>query len=461
MNILFLIIGIIIGGIAVWFISANKFKDESASKIHDAENRASGNENTILELRKQLADKTVESADLNRKYIFENTLKVKAETQLEETKKNLEEQKKLLDEATNKLKETFNSLSSEALKSNNKAFLDLAKSTLETYVTSAQGDLAKRQAVISETLKPIKESLENYEKNLKEIEKTRLTAYGDIKNYLDGLKLSQEGLQKETNALVTALKSSQVRGRYGEIGLRRVVEFAGMNDYCDFEEQVSVTTEDGKLRPDMIVKLPGNRRVIVDSKVPLAAYMQAFETTDDKVKSEFLLSHSKAVREHLKQLSTKAYWSQFRDTPDFVVLYMQIESSFGAALEIDRTLIEDGINNRIIFATPTTIITLLKTVAFSWQQEKIAENSKKIWETGVELYNRINTLVEHISKVGDNLKSAVDNYNKAVGSIETRFIPSVKKLKELGAADQNKDLSELFPIDRTIRVLPDSVNNDA
>ena len=454
MDILFLVIGIVIGGIAVWFIAYNRFSAQAADKIHEAENKASGNENTIIELRKQLSDKTVESADMNRKYIYENSLKVKAETQLEETRKNLEEQKKLLEDATNRLKEAFNSLSSEALKSNNKAFLDLAKSTLETYLTSAQGDLAKRQAVISETLKPIKESLENYEKNLKEIEKTRLTAYGDIKNYLDGLKLSQDGLQKETNALVTALKSSQVRGKYGEIGLRRVVEFAGMNDYCDFEEQVSVTTEDGKLRPDMIVKLPGNRRVIVDSKVPLSAYMQAFETTDEKIKNEFLVNHSKAVREHLKQLSSKAYWDQFRSTsPDFVVLYMQIESSFGAALEIDRDLIEDGINNRIIFATPTTIITLLKTVAFSWQQEQIAENSKKIWETGVELYNRINTLVEHISRVGDNLKSAVDNYNKAVGSIETRFMPHAKKLKELGAADQNKEIPELQQVDKTIRTI--------
>jgi DNA recombination protein RmuC len=456
MNILFLIIGIIIGGITVWFISTNKLRAEYSAKINEVDSQARGNENTITELRKQLADKTAESADMNRKYIFENSLKVKAETQLDEAKKNLDEQKKLLEEATNRLKETFNSLSSEALKSNNKAFLDLAKTTLETYLTSAQGDLAKRQAVISETLKPIKESLENYEKNLKEIEKTRLTAYGDIKNYLDGLKLSQDGLQKETNALVTALKTSQVRGKYGEIGLRRVVEFAGMNDYCDFEEQVSVTTEDGRLRPDMIVKLPGNRRVIVDSKVPLAAYMQAFETTDEKIKNEFLVSHSKAVREHLKDLSTKAYWSQFTDTPDFVVLYMQIESSFGAALEFDRNLIEDGISNRIIFATPTTIITLLRTVAFSWQQEKISENAQKIQEVGVELYNRISTLVEHISRVGDNLKSAVDNYNKAVGSIETRFIPHAKKLKELGAADQNKELSELQPVDRTIR----TINNE-
>jgi DNA recombination protein RmuC len=228
-----------------------------------------------------------------------------------------------------------------------------------------------------------------------------------------------------------------------------------MNDYCDFEEQVSVSTEDGKLRPDMIVKLPGNRRVIVDSKVPLAAYMQAFETTEEKERNTLLAKHAAAVKEHLKQLSTKAYWSQFRDTPDFVVLYMQIESSFGAALELEKELIQEGINNRIIFATPTTIITLLKTVAYSWQQEKISENAQKIQEAGVELYNRINTLIEHIGRVGDNLKTAVDNYNKAVGSIESRFIPQVKKLKELGAAQQDKEIAELNPLDRTVRNLPD------
>lgn len=460
MNIVLLIIGLILGGISAWFISAARLKTEHMIKLNESDHKLAVMENTINELRKQLGDKSVEAADLNRKFIYENAMKVKAETQLEETKKNLDEQKKLLEEATVKLKETFNSLSAEALKSNNKAFLDLAKSTLDTHLKSAQGDLDTRQKVIAETLKPIKESLESYEKKLKDIEKSRITAYGEIKNYLDGLKLSQEGLQKETNALVTALKTSQVRGKYGEIGLRRVVEFSGMNDFCDFEEQVSITTEDGRLRPDMIVKLPGNRRVIVDSKVPLAAYMQAFETTDDKERKELLYKHSLAVREHLKQLSTKAYWSQFNDSPDFVVLYMQIESSFGAALELDRSLIEDGINNRIIFATPTTIITLLKTVAFSWQQEKIAENSKKIWDTGVELYNRINVLIEHISRVGDNLKTAVDNYNKAIGSIETRFIPHAKKLKELGAADQNKELTELTQVDKTIRTLSDSALNE-
>ena len=304
-------------------------------------------------------------------------------------------------------------------------------------------------------VKPLTESLTKFDTKIQDIEKARVGAYSEMNVLLRNMQGTTDKLQKETNTLVTALKTSQVRGKYGEIGLKRVVEFAGMSEFCDFDEQASVTTEDGKLRPDLIVKLPGQRRVIVDAKVPLASYMQAFETTDENEKKEFLKKHAIAVREHLKKLSAKSYWSQFEDSPDYVIMYLQIESSFGAALEFDRTLIEDGINNGIIFATPTTLITMLRTIAFSWQQVSIAENIYQIRDAGVELYSRVTTLIQHIGAVGNNLNSATQNYNKVIGSLESRFIPQVKKLKEIGGTLMDKDVPELNTIETSLRPMND------
>lgn len=456
MNWFSLTIGVIVFVAMIWLFATLLKAKYFSNKLQEAENRAVGYEKIIEEIRRQLKERDEQVNKLSEMLMAEQSLRVKAETQLSETQKSLDEQRKLIDDATKKLKDTFDSLSAAALKSNNQAFLELAKSSLEKYISDARGDLAKRQEAIDSMVKPLKDELVRYEQDIKALEASRQRAYGELRTYLESMKNIEDKLQKETSALVTALKTSQVRGRYGEIGLKRVVEFAGMSDFCDFEEQVSRTTEDGRIRPDLIVRLPGNRTVIVDAKVPLLAYMQAFETTADEEKKDFLVQHAKAVREHLKMLSSKAYWSQFREAPDFVVLYMQIESSFGAALEIDRNLIEDGIRNQIIFATPTTIITLLRTVAYSWRQEKVAENSKKIWEAGVELFNRINILVEYLGNIGESLKGVVDSYNKAISSLETRFIPQAKKLKELATIGQHKDLSEVHTLDTTVRALPDT-----
>lgn len=369
------------------------------------------------------------------------------------TQQNLTDTKKFINDANTALKESFDSLSLNALRNNNQSFLDLAKTTLEKHITESKTDLDKRQQAIDTMVKPLTESLTKFDGKIQEIEKARIGAYSEMKVLLGNMQGTTDKLQKETNTLVTALKTSQVRGKYGEIGLRRVVEFAGMSEFCDFDEQASVTTEDGKLRPDLIVKLPGQRRVIVDAKVPLAAYMQAFETTDENEKKEYLKKHAIVVREHLKKLSAKAYWSQFDDSPDYVIMYLQIESSFGAALEFDRTLIEDGINNGIIFATPTTLITMLRTIAFSWQQVSISDNIYQIRDAGVELYSRVTTLIQHIAAVGNNLNSATQNYNKVVGSLESRFIPQVKKLKEIGGTLMDKDIPELNAIEVSLRPL--------
>ena len=295
--------------------------------------------------------------------------------------------------------------------------------------------------------------MNKFDGKIQEIEKAREGAYSEIKFFLDSMKGTTEKLQKETNTLVSALKTSHTRGKYGEIGLKRVVEFAGMSSFCDFEEQTSVQGENGLLRPDLIVNLPGKRKVIIDAKVPLNQYMMAFETEDEALRKQHLINHTKAVREHLKNLSSKAYWNQYQDAPDYVVMYLQIESSFGAALELDRTLIEDALNNRIIIATPTTLITMLRTIAFSWQQLNVAENIYQMRDAGIELYNRVNVLIQHFAAVGYNLNQATQSYNKAVGSLESRFIPQVKKLKDIGGTLMEKELNEIKPTDTMIRAI--------
>lgn len=258
-------------------------------------------------------------------------------------------------------------------------------------------------------------------------------------------------MQKETQSLVSALKTSHGRGRYGEIALRRVVEVAGMTEHCDFEEQVSVQNEEGTLRPDMIIHLPERKTIIVDSKIPLIAYMKAFETENEEERKIFLTQHAAAVKDHLKKLSVKAYWSQFNESPDYVILYMQIESSFGAALQADPTLVEDGIKNRVIFATPTTLITLLRTVGFVWQQVSVAENIEQIRDAGIELYNRTALLLKHISNMGSSLKSAVTHYNSAVASLESRFIPQAKRLHNLGSAFIKDALPEMKQVEHNVK----------
>jgi DNA recombination protein RmuC len=425
-------------------VAAESLKTKAETELKDANN-------SIVDLNKQITKHLNEITSLQNQLTEVKTTNADISAKYQESLKAIEEQKRFVTEANTALKEAFSSLSSDALRSNNQSFLDLAKTALEKHVNESKTDLDKRQQAIDSMVKPLSESLNKFDGKIQEIEKARQGAYSEIKVFLDGVKGTTEKLQKETNSLVTALKTSHVRGKYGEIGLKRIVEFAGMSEFCDFDEQSSVTTEDGRLRPDLIVKLPGQRRVIVDAKVPLSSYMQAFETIDETERKQLIEKHALAVREHLKKLSAKSYWSQFDDSPDYVIMYLQIESSFGATLEIDRTLIEDGMNNNVIFATPTTLITMLRTIAFSWQQVSIAKNIYQIRDAGIELYNRVTTLIQHISAVGTNLNSATQNYNKVVGSLENRFVPQVKKLKEIGGTLMDKDIPELAAIETLIR----------
>jgi DNA recombination protein RmuC len=368
----------------------------------------------------------------------------------EEALRAIEDQKKFVTDAQKALKDSFDALSASALDRNNHSFLDLAKTALDTHVAEAKGDLEKRTQAIDNLVKPLGESLSKMDEKINSLESKREGAYSQMSTLLDQMKISTTALDKETRSLVTALKTSHTRGRYGEIALRRLVEFAGMTDQCDFEEQVT-TEGDSRLRPDMIIRLPGNRSVVVDSKVPLSAYLQIFETEDHAQQKIFLNQHILAIKTHIKQLSAKAYWDQFPDAPDFVVLFMQIESSFGAALQGWPGLIEEALNNRIIVATPTTLITILRSIGYSWNQLKTVESIEAIREAAVELYERSGVLMEHLIGIGKGLAGTVNHYNKAVGSLEANFLPQGRKIQHLSQAYIKKQLPEVVPIDVNLR----------
>ncbi len=382
-----------------------------------------------------------------------------AKADFERAEKQLEEQKTFIANSEKAMKDSFGSLAASALNNNNAAFVSLAESKLSEKVTEARGLLEGKEQAIQGLVKPLAESLNKMDTKINELETKREGAYSNIAAILDGMQRTTTSLDKGTQGLINALKNSSTRGRYGEIGLRRVVEFSGMTEHCDFVEQVTVAGDDGILRPDMNVKLPDNKTIVVDSKTPLDAYMKVFETDNDSEQKLLLAQHARAVRDHLRKLGAKSYWSQFPDSPNYVILYMQIESSFGAAVQTDPSLIEEGIRNKVIFATPTTLIMLLKTVSFVWEQRSIAANIEEIRNAGIELYNRSTVLFRHFQSVGLGLKSAVTHYNSAASSLESRFFPQAKKIHTLGHAYTKHILTDIEQIDTAVREidLPDEL----
>ncbi|HZU31019.1 MAG TPA: DNA recombination protein RmuC, partial [Candidatus Angelobacter sp.] len=342
--------------------------------------------------------------------------------------------------------------SAEALKSNNQAFLQLAQTTLAKFQSEAKGDLELRQQAVENLVAPIGESLKKVDEQIRQMESVRDRAYGDLTNQVRSLITTQEKLQNETGNLVKALRTPTVRGQWGEIQLRRVVEIAGMLSYCDFVEQETVHTSNGRLRPDLIVKLPGGKNIVVDVKTPLQAYLDAAEATDEDVRRQKLQDHTRQVRTHMMQLSGKQYQDQFEPTPEFVVMFLPGEAFFSAALEQDNGLIERGVAQKVIPASPTTLIALLKAVAYGWNQEKLARNAQEISALGKELYERLRNLGSHMEGVGKNLDRAVESYNKAVGSLENRVMVSARRFSELGAP-VTEAIPELPQIEKTTRNL--------
>jgi DNA recombination protein RmuC len=368
----------------------------------------------------------------------------------------IEAQANSLEEVRKAMVDTFKSAASDALTQNNKQFLDLATTQLGTHVKEAEGNLDERKSAIAEMLKPVKESIDSYKKRIEELEKGSEKTFGQVTEMLSNIQNTNASLQKETTALVNALRNPRVRGKWGEIGLKRVVEFSGLSGHCDFIEQVYTEGEDSILKPDMIINLPGNSHVVVDSKLPLDAYLQALETDDETSRNLLFAKHAKDLRDHINKLSKKQYWSQFENSPDFVVLYMEVESALNVALMTDKTLLQDAMNNKIILATPTTLIVILKSVAMSWQQHNITENAMQIMDAATELHARLNVFADHFDKVGGGLKSALKGFNDAIGSWESRVLPAGRKLEQLKATDNANVLPDMEIIDKPVRELKNS-----
>jgi DNA recombination protein RmuC len=369
-----------------------------------------------------------------------------AETKVMELKGRLEEQRGLLASAETRLGDTFRSLAADALAANTQRFMTIASERLRAERTQTDAALEARQRAIEGLVGPVRESLDKVDSKIQALEKERGQAHGQLMEQVRGLAAAHDRLQAETGSLARALRSPAVRGRWGEMQLRRVVELAGMVEHCDFAQQVTLVGDERRLRPDLVVRLPGGRHVVVDAKVPLEGYLQAMEAASEADRRARLREHGAQVRAHLLKLSSKAYWAELPMAPEFVVMFLPGESIFGAAIEDSPSLMEEGVGRRVLLATPTTLIALLQTVHFGWRQERLAENAEKVSEQGRILHERVATLLEHWVRLGTALGRATEHFNAAAASLEGRVVPAARRLEELGASGK-KELPDLPHLD--------------
>lgn len=363
------------------------------------------------------------------------------------------------EQANSRLSQAFSDLTNQSLKSNSETFLRLAEQNLGKQQEKAKRDLGDREQAIENLVKPIRESLERSQQQISELEKSRSEAYGSIKSQLETMQVNQQSLTQETRNLVNALRRPEVRGRWGEITLRRLVELAGMVEHCDFQEQVHTTEDDKIIRPDMIVSMPGERTLVVDVKTPLDAYLEAIEAKDDAQRQAALKRHARNVQTHIRQLARKSYWEQFAKSPDFVILFIPGDQFLSAALNEDPDLIETALSQQIILATPSSFVALLKAVAYGWRQLTLAENAEEIRRLAEDLYGRLNTFVGHMNKMGRQLHSSVEHYNRAVGSLERKVLPGARKFAELGIRPK-KEIEQLEPLESLPRTIVEASTDE-
>lgn len=462
-----LLLGLVVGALLIWSAKASELhrvrtdlekaevqRDGFASDLQAEQSQSVGLSARLEERTSRIRELEGELAETERLRERVNGLGEqlgRLQAELEGERRSGVEKLVLLEQAEAKLREAFQALSAEALRQNNRSFLELARAAMGEFQTSASADLETRQRAIDELVKPLRESLERVDTKLHDVEKARAETFGALTQQLKSVAETQQQLHAETTNLVRALRAPSVRGRWGEMTLRRVVEMAGMEKHCDFDEQPTAESPDGRLRPDLVVHLPGGKQVVVDAKVPLEAYLRALEAPDEVSRATLLADHARQVRDHMNKLAAKAYWEQFEHSPDHVVMFIPGEVFFFAALQHDPELIEFGVGRNVFVAGPTTLISLLRTVAYGWRQEKIAENAQEISRTGRELYDRIATLADHLATLGRSLDRSVEAYNNAIGSLESRVLVSARRFKELGAS--SGDLPTLEGIDRAARQL--------
>lgn len=400
------------------------------------------------ELRQRIGRLEERERELLRELQLEQDRRARAETEKSAAEQHLAEQRSQLQAALADMEKSFRALADEALKSNNQAFLDLAKNSLQV----ALAQMGQKEQAVDSLVRPLAEKLQNYEEHLRQMQQEWKQDQGSLQEHLRTLKEDQHHLAKVTAGLSTALRQPQVRGRWGEFTLRKVVELAGMSEYCDFTEQHSTATEEGRLRPDMIVHLPAQREIVVDAKVALDAYLSACEASEDKERERYFGDHARQMRAHMNKLSEKNYWSQFPQAPDFVVMFVPGEPFLARAAEIDLALIEDGFRNKVVVATPSTLISLLRSVAYGWRQELLAKNAQQISDLGKEMYERLAILAEHVNDLGVELRRANESYNRAVASLESRVLASARRFREWGA-HSDKELKELKTVDTQPRLV--------
>jgi DNA recombination protein RmuC len=378
---------------------------------------------------------------------------LRAQRRIAELSTTLDIERRQSAERVADVEKTIATLSGEALRQNSQTFLQLAQESLKQFQVHAKSELDQKEKAVEHLVKPIRDALEKTEQQVRLMEQERKEAYGALHKHLETMTQTQQLLHGETRNLVQALRRPEVRGQWGEMTLKRLAELAGMVEHCDFYPQESTDTDIGRMRPDMVVRMPDGREIIVDVKTPLDAYLSAIEAADDTARARHLEHHARKVRERVRELAAKAYWNQFKNAPDFVVLFIPGDQFLSAALDVDHALLEDALKQKIILATPTSFVALLRAVAYGWRQEQLAENADRIRELGEDLYQRLATFTEHLARIGTSLESSVGAYNKAVGSLDSKVLPGARKFLEMGVTAR-KTLETPAPVEIAPREAP-------